>query len=87
MGAAVIERDELAAWLRLLETPQVGRETARRLLAAFGSPQAVFDASAAALREAAGSLAGALNVAPPTLDALLAAHAGTGWPRASSAPW
>jgi DNA processing protein len=69
----VIEREELAAWLRLLETPQVGREAARRLLAAFGSPQAIFDASAAALREAAGSAAGVLSVPPPTLDALLEA--------------
>ncbi len=67
----MIEREELAAWLRLLETPQVGRQAARSLLVAFGSPQAVFDASAAVLREAAGSLAGALTVPPPTLDALL----------------
>jgi DNA processing protein len=66
----VIERDELKAWLRLVETPLVGRETARRLLSAFGSPQAVFEASAAALREVAGSLAGALKVPPPTLEAL-----------------
>jgi len=67
----VIEREELAAWLRLLGTPQVGREAARRLLAVFGSPQAVFGASVAALREAAGSMAGALTVTPPTLEALL----------------
>ena len=50
----MIDRDELDAWLRLLEAPQVGRETARRLLAAFGSPQAARDASDAAWREAAG---------------------------------
>ena len=67
----MIEREELAAWLRLLETPQVGRETARRLLATFGSPQAVFDSSAAALRAEAGNLAGALSVPAPTLEALL----------------
>lgn len=36
---------ELSSWLRLLETPGVGREAARRLLAAFGSPQAAFAAS------------------------------------------
>lgn len=47
----MIERDELAAWLRLLETPEVGRACARRLLAAFGSPQAALAASASALRE------------------------------------
>jgi DNA processing protein len=39
--------DELAAWLRLHRTPGVSRGMARRLLAAFGSPQAVFDASTA----------------------------------------
>ncbi|MFT3666845.1 DNA-processing protein DprA [Piscinibacter sp.] len=35
-----MDADELAAWLRLIETPGVGRATARRLLAAHGSPQA-----------------------------------------------
>jgi DNA processing protein len=40
----LISQDELAAWLRLLETPYVGRLSARRLLAAFGSPQTIFDA-------------------------------------------
>jgi len=68
----VIERDELAAWLRLLETPGVGRETARRLLAAFGSPQQVFDAPAAVWREvASASVASALSKPDPGLDALL----------------
>lgn len=33
--------DELHAWLRLLLTPGVGPDTARRLLAAFGPPQSV----------------------------------------------
>jgi DNA processing protein len=46
----VIDRDELTAWLRLLETPGVGRESARRLLAAFGSPEGVFRAPGAAQR-------------------------------------
>jgi DNA processing protein len=35
--------DELEAWLRLLLTPGLGRVQARRLLAAAGSPQAVFE--------------------------------------------
>jgi len=43
-----VDRDELAAWLQLLETPGVGRQSARRLLAAFGSPQAVLSASVSA---------------------------------------
>ncbi len=51
----MIDRDELAAWLRLLETPSVGRDSARMLLAAFGSPQAVFEASGGARREVAGA--------------------------------
>lgn len=67
----MIERDELAAWLRLLGTPEVGRDKARRLLSAFGSPQAVFDAGAASLREVAGSLTDALRTPPAMLDALV----------------
>lgn len=54
----MIDRDELAAWLRILEAPRVGRESARRLLAAFGSPQGVLAASAASRREVAGPAAG-----------------------------
>ena len=34
--------EELGAWLRLVLTPGVGPESARRLLAAFGEPQAIF---------------------------------------------
>ena len=67
----MIERDELAAWLRLLETPAVGRDTARRLLAAFGSPQGVFEAGSAALREVAGGLSTALCTAQPALQVLI----------------
>ncbi len=37
----MIDRDEFSAWLRLLETPGVGRDAARALLARFGSPEAV----------------------------------------------
>ena len=70
----MIERDELAAWLRLLETPQVGRDTARQLLATFGSPQAVFDAGSAAWRDLVGpSLSAALSAPPPALDERLEA--------------
>jgi DNA processing protein len=68
----VIDRDELAAWLQLLETPRVGRETARRLLATFGSPQAVLAASVRARTEAAGLNAGdPLTTAPDTLPVLV----------------
>ena len=50
----MLDPTELEAWLRLLLTPGVGRGEARRLLAAFGSPQAVFAAAAAAVRQVAG---------------------------------
>lgn len=38
-----MERSELAAWLRLYLTPGIGNVSARKLLAAFSSPQAVFE--------------------------------------------
>ena len=44
-----MDDSELRAWLRLVMTPRVGPGTARKLLAALGSPQAVFDAPASAL--------------------------------------
>lgn len=66
------ERDELTAWLRLLETPKVGRESARRLLSTFGSPEAAIGASVTARRAVVGeSAANALAVAPAELDALV----------------
>ena len=70
----MIDRDELAAWLRLLETPAVGRESARKLLAAFGSPQAVIAATSAGRREVVGpGPAAALASESAPLDALIAA--------------
>lgn len=50
-----MEHAELAAWLRLLLTDGVGSATARRLLAAFGLPQAIFLQSHAALRQVANN--------------------------------
>ena len=43
--ANLLTDDELAAWLHLLHSEGVGRDAARRLLAALGSPQAVLAAS------------------------------------------
>jgi predicted Rossmann fold nucleotide-binding protein DprA/Smf involved in DNA uptake len=51
----VIDRDELAAWLRLVGTPGIGRDAARRLLAEFGSPEAVLAASTGARKALVGS--------------------------------
>lgn len=68
----MIDRDELAAWLRLLETPGVGRESARRLLVAFGSPQGIFDAAPGDWRAVVPpAVAQALSQAPADALALL----------------
>jgi DNA processing protein len=65
-----MEREELRSWLRLLLTPGVGNDTARKLMAAFGPPSSVFDAPAAALREFLGpALAAALAKEPEGLGA------------------
>ena len=69
-----MDRDELAAWLRLTLTPGIGNDTARRLLAAFGLPQTVFEQGSAALRQVVGpAQASALGAPPPALDAQLQA--------------
>lgn len=79
----MIDADDLAAWLRLIETPRVGRESARRLLAAFGSPQAALAAAAAARREVIGAApANRLSAPPEGFEALLART--TDWLRADA---
>lgn len=50
-----MERTELAAWLRLSLTPGIGNATARRLLVAFGLPEAVFTQTAQALEQVVSS--------------------------------
>lgn len=63
-------RPELAAWLRLLLTPGVGSESARKLLAAFGLPEAVFAQSSSAWQTVVGTRAAhALEAVPDELDA------------------
>lgn len=73
----MLDADEFDAWFRLLETPGLGREGARRLLASFGSAGAALGASRAALQELVGaSLATALGSEPEHLsERLQAAHA------------
>ncbi|MDY0743597.1 DNA-processing protein DprA [Paucibacter sp. R3-3] len=67
-----MERAELAAWLRLLETPGLGRESTRRLLAAAGSPEAVFDGPLARWRDVLRApLLAALEQPPEHLDELV----------------
>jgi len=70
----MLDGAEFPPWLRLLEAPGLGRGAVRRLLAAFGSPDAVLAARPAALREVAGTdAAAALAAAPDTFAARLAA--------------
>lgn len=68
-----MQRDELAGWLRLTLTPGVGPDAARRLLAAFGLPEAVFAQRDDALRQVVSAAqAEALATPPPDFDAQLA---------------
>ncbi|MFZ2987470.1 DNA-processing protein DprA [Ideonella sp.] len=67
---------ETLAWLQLDCTPGLGPASVRRLLAAFGSPQAVLAAGAGAWREVAGVSAAQALLASP--EPALAA-AGTAW--------
>lgn len=68
--------EELGLWLRLVLTPGVGTETARRLLAAFGQPQALFEQPESALRHVVSAVqAQALSEEPP------------GWVELTDATW
>ena len=67
-----MESEELNAWLRLTLTPGAGSGTSRRLLATFGSAQAIFDQSASSLRQlGSDKLVRAIQTEPPTLAAQL----------------
>jgi DNA processing protein len=63
-----MEREELAAWLRLALAPGIGAGTARRLLAAFGLPQQVWSQSAQALQQIVQGQAAGLQAPPPGFD-------------------
>jgi DNA processing protein len=67
-----VERAELEAWLRLALTPGIGNETARKLLATFGSAPAVFEQSQATLSQLGPDKLGrTLREMPPALAAQL----------------
>ena len=69
---AYLSRDELAAWLRLELTPSIGSRSARQLLAAFGLPGAIFEASARSLEQVVTARQRtALQQEPAELAALL----------------
>ena len=70
-----MDREERNAWVRLLLTDGVGNDTARKLLTAFGSPQAVWAQSHSALKAVTNArIADALTQVPgdlaPTLERL-----------------
>lgn len=75
-SAQGVDPTERTAWLRLTLCEGLGRATARRLLAAFGSADAVLQAPSAARQRAAGATAALLDDPPATLaprvDAALA---------------
>ena len=74
MWSGDITDDDFAAWFRLLQTPGLGRDMARRLLAACGSPTAVFSASPPTLQQLVGAAASrALATTPPHYESRLAA--------------
>ncbi|HET8744377.1 MAG TPA: DNA-processing protein DprA [Ramlibacter sp.] len=69
-----MQRDELAGWLRLALTPQLGTVGARRLLAAFGLPEAIFAQREAALATVVDSaVATALRTPPEGFESQLEA--------------
>jgi DNA processing protein len=67
-----MDREELAAWLRLQLTPGVGNDTARRLLAAFGLPGAVWEQSFSAWQTVTSArTARSMQCVPEALPAAL----------------
>jgi DNA processing protein len=66
-----MQSEELAAWLRLTLAEGVGNMSARKLLAAFGLPQAVFAQNSSALQQLVSTAqVKALQTIPVGLDAL-----------------
>lgn len=60
-----MEHEERAAWLRLLLTPGVGNDTARKLLTAFGAPEAVWRQSHSTLKAVTNSRIAEVLATPP----------------------
>ena len=68
--------EELGDWLRLSLTPGVGPDAARRLLAAFGQPHAIWAQSDAALRQIISAQQASALQQPPL-----------GWPELADETW
>ena len=72
MPAPPRDPGELSAWLRLVETPGLGRSSLRRLLTAFGEPRSLFERAPADWARVVGPQgAQALGRPPEGLEALL----------------
>ena len=74
-----MDRDELGAWLRLTLTPGIGPVSARKLLAAFGLPEAIFQQSPAALGEVVNRAQTQAILQPPADWADLVARTWAWW--------
>ena len=68
--------EELGQWLRLSLTPGVGPDAARRLLAAFGQPAALFEQPESALRQVVSAQQAKALRLPPN-----------GWPELTDETW
>ncbi len=68
--------EELGAWLRLVLTPGVGPDAARRLLAALGSPQSLFEHTETTLRQVVSAAQARALREPPA-----------GWPELTETTW
>ncbi len=75
---------DFEAWFKLLETPGVGRGTARRLLAACGSAQSVFSTPLATLQGLVGPQLAALLTSKPAPELAARAVAARAWLNAST---
>ncbi|HTN66354.1 MAG TPA: DNA-processing protein DprA [Burkholderiaceae bacterium] len=75
--------DDLAGWLRLAQTPGVGPETGRRLLAAFGLPENIFAASLASLQTVVSQRIAQALRQPPTEAAATLIEQTLAWAAAS----
>lgn len=65
-----MQYQELGYWLRLMGTPGVGDQTARRLLARFGLPEVIFQQSEAVLRTVVSSAVAHALCSAPSSDSL-----------------
>jgi len=75
---------ERAAWLRLILTPGLGPRTARRLLTAFGLPDAIFSAGLPALLQVVTEPLARELAQAPGIDVQTAADATERWLAAST---